>query len=67
MNSFLEPFRNSILIKVVVFIAMLFYNFILNTQVDKKSNLFKILKSNNNVIAIYNRDHFIEDIQKKRC
>ncbi|KGL62945.1 nuclear transport factor 2 family protein [Polaribacter sp. Hel1_85] len=50
MNSFLEPFRNSFVFKVIVFIAMLFYNFVLNAQVDKNSDLYKTLKSNDSVI-----------------
>ena len=50
MNNFLEPFKNSILIKVLIFIAMLFYNFVLNAQVDKNSDLFKTLKSKDSII-----------------
>ena len=35
MNSFLEPFKNSFVFKVILFIAMFFYNFILNAQVNE--------------------------------
>ncbi|WP_208889745.1 nuclear transport factor 2 family protein [Polaribacter sejongensis] len=50
MDSFLEPFRKSILIKVLLFLAMLFYNFVLNAQVDTNSALFKTLKSKDSII-----------------
>jgi hypothetical protein len=50
MNSFLEPFRNSFIIKVIIFIAMLFYNFVLNAQVDDNSDLYKTLKSKDSII-----------------
>ncbi|WP_157603669.1 hypothetical protein [Polaribacter atrinae] len=50
MNSFLEPFRNSFVIKVIIFIAMLFYNFVLNAQVDDNSDLYKTLKSKDSII-----------------
>jgi ketosteroid isomerase-like protein len=35
MNSFLEPFKNSLIFKVILFIAMFFYNFVINAQVDE--------------------------------
>ena len=50
MDSFLEPFRRSILIKVLLFLAMLFYNFVLNAQVDTNSALFKTLKSKDSIL-----------------
>jgi len=50
MDSFLKPFRDSILIKVVIFLTMLFYNFVLNAQVDKNSNLYKTLKSKDSIL-----------------
>lgn len=50
MNSFLEPFKKSFALKVILFIAMLFYNFVLNAQVDKNSDLYKTLKSKDSLI-----------------
>lgn len=50
MNSFFEPFKNSFILKILLFIAMLFYNFVLNAQVDKNSSLFKILKAKDSII-----------------
>ena len=35
MNSFLEPFKNSFIFKVILFIAMFFYNYVLNAQVNE--------------------------------
>ena len=35
MNSFLEPFKNSLVFKVMLFLAMFFFNFVLNAQVDE--------------------------------
>lgn len=50
MESFLEPFKNSILIKVLFFLAMLFYNFVLNAQVAINSDIYKTLKSKDSII-----------------
>ena len=50
MNSFLEPFKKSFALKVILFIAMLLYNFVLNAQVDKNSDLHKTLKSKDSII-----------------
>lgn len=35
MNSFLEPFKNSFIFKVILFIAMFFYNYVFNAQVNE--------------------------------
>ena len=50
MKSFFEPFKDFFLLKTLMFLAMLFYNFILNAQVDKNSDLFKTLKSKDSII-----------------
>ena len=50
MNSFLEPFKNSFVLKILLFLAMLFYNFVLNAQIDKNSDLYKILKIKDSII-----------------
>ena len=50
MNAFLEPFKESILVKIILFLAMLFYSFFSNAQVDKNSNLFKTLKAKDSII-----------------
>ena len=50
MDAFLEPFKNSFILKVIFFLAMLLYNFVLNAQVDKNSSLFKTLQSKDSII-----------------
>ena len=50
MNSFIEALKDSFVIKILLFLAMLFYNFVLNAQVDKNSDLFKTLKSKDSII-----------------
>ncbi|WP_158841833.1 hypothetical protein [Polaribacter sp. L3A8] len=50
MNSFLEPFKNSFVIKVIIFIAMLFYNFVLNAQADNNTDLYKTFKSKDSIL-----------------
>ncbi|MCI2229543.1 nuclear transport factor 2 family protein [Polaribacter sp. MSW13] len=50
MNSFLEPFKKSIIIKIILAIVMFFYTFVMNAQVDKNSDLHKTLKSKDSII-----------------
>ncbi len=50
MNSFLEPFKDSIIIKMLLSLLMLFLTFVSNAQVDKNSELFKTLKSKDSII-----------------
>lgn len=62
MNSFLEPFKNSLVFKVILFIALFFYNFVLNAQVDKNSDLFKTLKSKDSIV--FNRAFNLCEVEK---
>lgn len=50
MNSFLKPFRESFIIKIFIAIVLFFYSLITSAQVDKKSNLYKTLKSKDSII-----------------
>jgi hypothetical protein len=50
MNSFLTPFKESFIIKILLAIILFFYSLISFAQVDKKSDLYKILKSKDSII-----------------
>ncbi|WP_439128007.1 nuclear transport factor 2 family protein [Polaribacter sp.] len=50
MNSFLEPFKNSLLFKVIIAICMFLFSLISNAQVEKSSELYKTLKSKDSII-----------------
>lgn len=43
MNSFLASFKDSILLKIIIAIITFFYSIMMNAQVEKSSELFKIL------------------------
>ncbi|WP_232457060.1 nuclear transport factor 2 family protein [Polaribacter sp. SA4-12] len=57
MNSFLEPFKNSLVFKVILFLAMFFYNFVLNAQVNEipkyKASNIKLHKEISKMDSIY--------------
>ena len=50
MNSFLEPFKDSLLFKVIFAICMFLFTWISNAQVEKSSELYKTLKSKDSII-----------------
>lgn len=50
MNSFFEPFKDSIIFKILFAIIMFFYSLISSAQVDKNSELYKTLKVNDSII-----------------
>lgn len=50
MNSFLELFKDSILLKTVTAIVIFFYSLMSSAQVDKNSELYKTLKSKDSII-----------------
>jgi hypothetical protein len=50
MKSFLEPFKDSILLKILLALMMFLYTWITNGQVDRTSELYKILKSKDSVL-----------------
>ncbi len=50
MNSFLEPFKDSIIIKMLLAIILFFFSLFTNAQVDKNSELYKTLKSKDSII-----------------
>ncbi|WP_298780956.1 nuclear transport factor 2 family protein [uncultured Polaribacter sp.] len=50
MNSFFEPFKDSFIFKILLFIVMFFYSILIQAQVDKKTNLYKTLKSKDSII-----------------
>ena len=50
MNSFLTPFKESFIFKILLLIIMFFYSLLSSAQVDKNSVLFKTLKSKDSII-----------------
>lgn len=50
MNSFLAPFKESILLKIIIAIIAFFYSFIMNAQVEKSSELFKIIAAKDSIL-----------------
>lgn len=52
MNSFLAPFKESVLLKIIIAIISLFYSFIMNAQVEKSTELFKILAAKDSILFV---------------
>jgi hypothetical protein len=50
MNSFLTPFKESIILQAIFAIAFFFYSLMTAAQVDENSELFKTLKSKDSII-----------------
>jgi hypothetical protein len=50
MNSFLTPFRESIILKTLFAIALFLYSLMTSAQIDKNSDLFKTLKSKDSIL-----------------
>lgn len=50
MNSFLTPFKESFIFKIVLAIILFFYSLFSFAQVDKSSDLYKTLKSKDSII-----------------
>jgi hypothetical protein len=57
MKSFLEPFKNSILLKILLALMIFLYTWITNGQVDRTSELYKTLKSKDSILfeSTFNR------------
>ncbi|PQJ77795.1 nuclear transport factor 2 family protein [Polaribacter porphyrae] len=50
MNTFLKPFKESLLFKILFAIALFLYSFVSNAQVDKNTDLYKVLKAKDSII-----------------
>ena len=50
MNSFFQPFKDSLIFKVLLTIILFLFSLVMNAQVDKKSELYKTLKSKDSII-----------------
>lgn len=50
MNSFLALFKESILLKIIIVIITFFYSFVMNAQVEKSSELFKIIAAKDSIL-----------------
>ena len=50
MTFFLEPFKDSFIIKIVLAFILFFFSLISLAQVDKNSNLYKTLKAKDSII-----------------
>ena len=50
MNSFFDPFKESILLKIIIAIFAFLYSFIMNAQVEKSTDLFKILAAKDSIL-----------------
>ena len=50
MNAFFEPFKESILIKIILAIITFLFSLFSNAQVDKNSKLYKTLKAKDSII-----------------
>lgn len=50
MNSFLTPFKESIIFKILFAIAIFFYSLMTAAQADKNSELFKTLKAKDSIL-----------------
>tara|TARA_R110002049_G_scaffold45022_3_gene131627 strand:+ start:19511 stop:20035 length:525 start_codon:yes stop_codon:yes gene_type:complete len=50
MNSFLEPFKNSFLFKIIFAIIFFLFTWVTNAQVNRTSELYKTLKSKDSVL-----------------
>ena len=52
MSSFLAPFKDSILLKIIIAIIAFLYSFIMNAQVEKSTDLFKTLAAKDSILFI---------------
>lgn len=50
MNSFLVPFKKSILLKIIIAIITFFYSLVMNAQIEKSSELFKIIAAKDSIL-----------------
>jgi hypothetical protein len=50
MDSFFTPFKNSGLLKIFLTIIISFFTVVLNAQVEKTSDLYKILQSKDSIL-----------------
>lgn len=50
MNSFLKPFKESFIFKIIFWMLLFCYASLTNAQADKNSELFKIIKVNDSVV-----------------
>lgn len=50
MKSFLTPLKEAVLLKIIIAIITLFYSFIMNAQVEKSTDLFKILEAKDSIL-----------------
>ena len=50
MNSFLDPFKDSLLIKILIAFFMFLFSLIMNAQVKESTDLYKTLKANDSII-----------------
>lgn len=50
MNSFLAPFKESVIFKIIIAIFAFLYSFIINAQVEKSTDLFKILVAKDSIL-----------------
>jgi len=50
MNSFLEPFKDFIIVKILLAIILFLFSLVMDAQVSKNSNLYKTLKSKDSII-----------------
>lgn len=50
MKSFFDPFKDSYIVKILLAIITFLYSLFASAQVDKTSDLFKILKSKDSII-----------------
>jgi hypothetical protein len=57
MKSFLEPFKESILLKILLALMIFLYTWITNGQVDRTSQRYKTLKSKDSILfeSTFNR------------
>ncbi len=62
MNSFLKPFKDSLLFKVLFIIILFFFSLKITAQLDEKSELYKVLKSKDSLI--FNRGFNNCEIEK---
>ena len=50
MKSFLEPFKDSLIFKILLAIIMFLFTWISNGQVDRTSELYRTLKGKDSII-----------------
>lgn len=50
MNSFLAPFKESVLFKIIVALFIFLYSLLINAQVDKSDTIYKILEAKDRLL-----------------